>query len=93
MRVAGLRGCTRGKKRGTTHRDPSAAPAPDLLARDFVAARPNRVWLADITYLPTREGFLYLAFILDVYSRKIAGWSMATHMKTELVLDALQMAV
>jgi putative transposase len=83
----------RGKKRGTTSRDPRAAPAPDLLGRDFVAGRPNRVWLADITYIPTQEGFLYLAFILDVYSRKIVGWSMDSHMKTELVLDALQMAV
>jgi putative transposase len=93
MRVAGLRGCIRSRKRRTTRRDPSAAPAPDLLARDFVAAQPNRVWLADITYLPTQEGFLYLAFILDVYSRKIVGWSMASHMRTELVVDALQMAV
>jgi putative transposase len=69
MRVAGLRGCMRGKKHGTTRRDPRAAPAPDLLRRDFVAARPNRVWLADITYVPTQEGFLYLAFILDAHSR------------------------
>jgi putative transposase len=64
MRVAGLRGCMRGKKRGTTRRDPRTAPAPDLLRRDFVTAKPNRVWLADITYIPTQEGFLYLAFIL-----------------------------
>ena len=93
MRVAGLRGCMRSRKRRTTRRDPRAAPAPDLLGRDFVAAQPNRVWLADITYLPTQEGFLYLAFILDVYSRRIVGWSMASHMRTELVVDALQMAV
>jgi putative transposase len=93
MRVAGLRGCMRSRKRRTTRRDPRAAPAPDLLSRDFVAAQPNRVWLADITYLPTQEGFLYLAFILDAYSRKIVGWSMASHMRTELVVDALQMAV
>lgn len=93
MRVAGLRGCMRSRKLRTTRRDPRAAPAPDLLRRDFMAARPNRVWLADITYLPTQEGFLYLAFILDVYSRKIVGWSMASHMRTELVVDALQMAV
>jgi putative transposase len=93
MRVAGLRGCMRAKKRGTTRRDPRVAPAPDLLRRDFVAARPNRVWLADITYIPTQEGFLYLAFILDAHSRKIVGWSMDSHMKTELVVDALQMAV
>ena len=93
MRVAGLRGCMRGKKRGTTRRDSRAAPAPDLLRRDFVAAEPNRIWLADITYIPTQEGFLYLAFILDAHSRKIVGWSMDSHMKTELVVDALQMAV
>jgi putative transposase len=93
MRVAGLRGCMRSRKRRTTRRDPRAAPAPDLLGRDFVATQPNRVWLADITYLPTQEGFLYLAFILDVYSRRIVGWSMASHMRTELVVDALQMAV
>jgi len=93
MRAAGLRGCVRGKKRRTTRRDPRAAPAPDLLCRDFVAGRPNRVLLADITYIPTQEGFLYLAFILDTHSRKVVGWSMAPHMKTELVVDALEMAV
>ena len=93
MRAAGLRGCVRGKKRRTTRRDPRAAPAPDLLGRDFVAVRPNKIWLADITYIPTREGFLYLAFILDTHSRKAVGWSMAPHMRTELVVDALEMAV
>jgi putative transposase len=93
MRAAGLRGCMRGKKRRTTRRDPRAAPAPDLLRRDFVAGQPNKVWLADITYIPTREGFLYLAFILDTHSRRIVGWSMDSHMRTELVVDALEMAV
>ncbi len=93
MRVAGLRGCMRGKKRRTTRSDPLAAPAPDLLRRDFVAGEPNKVWLADITYIPTREGFLYLAFILDTHSRRIVGWSMNSHMRTELVVDALEMAV
>jgi putative transposase len=93
MRAAGLRGSMRGKKRRITRRDPQAAPAPDLLGRDFVGAQPNRVWLADITYVPTQEGFLYLAFILDTHSRRIVGWSMASHMRTELVVDALQMAV
>ena len=93
MRVAGLQGCVSGKKRRTTRRDPRAAPAPDLLGREFVATQPNRIWLADITYVPTQEGFLYLAFILDAHSRKIVGWSMDSHMKTELVVDALQMAV
>jgi putative transposase len=94
MRAVGLRGYVRGKKRRTTRRDPLAAPATDLLCRDFVADRPNRVWLADITYIPTREGFLYLAFILDTHSRKVVGWSkVAPHMRTELVVDALEMAV
>jgi putative transposase len=69
MRVAGLQGCMRSKKRKTTRRDPRTAPAPDLLRREFVAARPNKLWLADITYIPTQEGFLYLAFILDAHSR------------------------
>lgn len=93
MRAAGLRGCVRGKKRRTTRRDPRAAPAPDLLGRSFVAGRPNRVWLTDITYVPTREGFLYLAFILDTHSRRVVGWSMDSHMRTKLVVDALEMAV
>jgi len=93
MRAAGLRGCVRGKKRRTTHGDPRAAPAPDLLGRDFVAAQPNKVWLADITYILTGEGFLYVAFILDTHSRKIVGWSMDSHMRTELVVDALEMAL
>jgi len=93
MRAAELRGCMRGEKRRTTRRDPRAAPATDLLRRDFVAGQPNRVWLADITYIPTREGFLYLAFILDTHSRRIVGWSMDSHMRTELVVDALEMAV
>jgi putative transposase len=93
MRAAGLRGCIRGKKRRTTRRDPRSAPAPDLLRRDFVAGRPNKVWLADITYIPTREGFLYLAFVLDAHWRRIVGWSMGSHMRTELVVDALEMAV
>jgi putative transposase len=86
-------GLHEGKKRRATHRDPRAAPAPDLLRRDFEAGRPNKVWLADITYIPTREGFLYLAFILDTHSRRIVGWSMDSHMRTELVVDALEMAV
>ena len=93
MRAAGLQGCTRGSKRRTTRRDPRATSAPDLLRRDFVAAQPNRIWLADITYIPTREGFLYLAFILDTHSRRVIGWSMENHMRTELVVNALEMAV
>jgi putative transposase len=93
MRKAGLRGCMRGRKRRTTRRDPHAVPAPDLVNRNFAATAPNRLWTADITYVKTDEGFLHLAFVLDVYSRRIVGWSMADHLRTELVVDALEMAV
>lgn len=93
MRQAGLRGCLRGRKKRTTRRDPHATPAADLVNRNFTAAAPDRVWTADITYVHTREGFLYLAFILDVYSRRVVGWSMASHLRTELVVDALEMAL
>jgi transposase InsO family protein len=67
--------------------------APDLVGRNFAAAEPDRLWVADITYIRSGEGFLYLAFILDVCSRKVVGWSMATHLRTELVADALGMAI
>ena len=81
------------RRRSTTRRDERATPAPDLVDRRFLAASPDRLWLADITYVPSREGFLYLSFILDACSRKVVGWSMANHLKTELVLDALEMAL
>ena len=93
MREAAVRGCVRGRKKQTTRRDPRATPAPDLVNRNFAATAPDRLWTADITYIRTDEGFLYLAFVLDVYSRKVVGWSMASHPKTELVADALEMAV
>lgn len=93
MREAGLRGCTRGRRRGTTRPNKRATPAEDLVKRDFAATRVDKVWVADITYIATREGFLYLAFILDVYSRRIVGWAMEGHLRTELVVDALQMAL
>lgn len=93
MRKNGLTGCMRGRKKRTTRHDRYAAPAPDLLRRNFAAAAPDKVWTADITYVHTQEGFLYLAFILDVYSRRVVGWSMATHLRTELVVDALEMAL
>lgn len=74
MRKDGLRGCMRGRRRKhTTRQDPLAIPAPDLVNRNFTAPAPNRIWTADITYMSTEEGFLYLAFILDVYSRKVVG--------------------
>ena len=93
MRGAGLRDCMRGRRRGTTRRGKSLAAAEDLLKRNFQATQMDRIWVADITYVATREGFLYLAFILDVYSRRIVGWAMESHLRTELVVDALQMAV
>src|SRR5262249_30294016 len=76
----------------TTRRDHDAGPAPDLVDRNFTAAGPDRLWVADITYVPTWAGFLYLAVVLDAWSRRVVGWAMATHLRTELVLDALNMA-
>ena len=94
MRTAGLVGASR-RRTGvtTTRRDKDARPAPDLVDRNFVASRPNQLWVADITYVPTASGFLYLAVVLDAWSRKIVGWSMANHLRTELVLSALEMAI
>ena len=77
----------------TTRRDQEARPAPDLVDRKFTASGPNQLWVADITYVPTAGGFLYLAVVLDAWSRKIVGWSMANHLRTELVLDAMEAAV
>jgi putative transposase len=94
MRAAGLVGaCHRGSGPTTTRRDQDARPAPDLVDRKFTADRANQLWVADITFVPTAAGFLYLAVVLDACSRKIVGWSMANHLRTELVLDALEMAV
>ena len=94
MRKDGLGGCMRGRRRKhTTRQDPLAIPAPDLVERNFAAMAPNKLWTADITYLPTDEGFLYLAFILDVYSRKVVGWAMASHPRAELVAAAFEMAI
>jgi transposase InsO family protein len=93
MRQNGLEGKLRGRKQRTTIADEAAVErARDLLQRDFTATRPNEKWVADITYVRTWNGFVYLAFILDCYSRMIVGWQLATHMRAELVLDALEMA-
>ncbi len=92
MRQAGLQGCMRGRRKGTTRRG-KRAPAEDLVKRNFRATEVDRIWVADITYVGTQEGFLYLAFILDAHSRRVVGWSMENHLRTELVVDALQMAV
>lgn len=93
MREARLQGCMRGRRKGTTRRAKRVVPAEDLVKRKFAATEVDKVWTADITYISTAEGFLYLAFILDVYSRRIVGWAMESHLRTELVVDALQMAV
>ena len=93
MRELGLRGVSPRKFRVTTDSDHNHAIAENLLARDFEAKRPNEKWVTDITYVWTSEGWLYLATVMDLYSRRIVGWSMADHLRTELCLDALQMAI
>ena len=93
MRSAGLAGVHRRRSVRTTRRDPAATGAPDLVERAFAASGPDRLWVADITYLPTWSGFLYLAVVVDAWSRCVVGWSMATHLRTELVTGALDMAL
>jgi putative transposase len=93
MRQAGLQGASRRKRYRTTVRDREARPAPDLVDRNFSVEGPDQLWVADITYIPTWAGFLFLAVVLDAFSRRIVGWAMATHLRTELVLDALNMAL
>jgi putative transposase len=93
MRRANLRGCLRGRRMKTTYRMALQQAAPDLLGRNFASQEPHRLWVADITYVRSQEGFIYLSFILDACSRKVVGWSMASHLRTELVIDALQMAI
>jgi putative transposase len=93
MRAAGLRGATLRRYVVTTLADPREKPAVDLVERRFYTEAPDRLWVADITYIPTWAGFLYLAMVLDVYSRRIVGWSMETHLRTELILQALEMAI
>lgn len=93
MRAAGLVGVSRRKFITTTVRDAAAKGSPDLVRRNFKADGPNKLWVADITYIPTWEGFLFLAVVLDVWSRRVVGWAMAGHLRTELVLAALDMAL
>jgi len=93
LKQAGLQGVSRRKYVRTTVRSDHGRPAPDLVQRAFVAERPNQLWVADITYIATWEGMLYLAVVLDAWSRRIVGWAMATHLRTQLVLVALEMAV
>jgi putative transposase len=100
MRAASLQGVSRRKRPRTTVRAVGAQPAPDLVERDFTATGPDRLWVADITYIPTWSGFVpwcpgwaYLSVVEDAWSRRVVGWSMASHLRTELVLDALDMAI
>lgn len=93
MRIAGLRGVSRRKWITTTQRQAGARAAPDLVQRHFNADAPNRLWVADATFVPTRAGFLYLAVVLDVFSRRIVGWAMGHHLRTKLMLKALDMAL
>jgi putative transposase len=93
MKAAGISGVRPRKRYKTTIRIPGIAPATDLVERDFNRSGPNVLWVADITYLRTGEGWLYLAAVQDTYSRLIVGWSMATHMRSSLVVDALKMAL
>ena len=93
MHDAGLVGISPRKSTFTTVRDPAGRPSDDLVKRDFSATGPDQLWVADITYVPTWAGFLYLAIVLDAWSRRIVGWAMSTSLKTDVVLDALNMAV
>ena len=93
MRLDGLQGATRRKKWRTTKRGKDARPAPDLVERDFSVEGRDQLWVADITYIPTSGGFLYLSVVVDAWSRRVVGWSMKPHLRTDLVLDALNMAV
>jgi putative transposase len=93
MRQHGLVGVHRRRPRGLTRRDRGATPRPDLVHRQFTVSAPNRLWVADITQHETGEGWLYVAAILDAFSRRVVGWSMADHLRAELVLQALEMAI
>jgi putative transposase len=93
MRQLGLAGASRGRRHRTTIADAAAARPADLVGRQFNPPAPNRTWVADFTYVPTWSGMVYVAFVLDAYSRRILGWRAATSMKTSLVLDALEQAV
>ncbi len=93
MRLAGIEGAHRRRRGKYGRRANSTATAPDRVERHFTAAAPNRLWVADISYLRSWEGFVYLAVVVDAFSRKVVGWAMADHLRTELVLDAVGMAI
>ena len=92
MKAAGLRGARRGRQVFTTRPDKAAGRHPDLVKRDFTAAGPNQLWVTDLTYVPTWAGVAYVCFIIDAFSRAIIGWRVASHMRTDMVLDAIEMA-
>ena len=92
MRRQGIRGASRAKKRFTTKSDPAHVRAPDLVKRNFSASRPDELWVCDFTYCSTWSGIVYVAFVIDVFSRRLVGWKAARSMTTPLVLDALNMA-
>ena len=92
MKQQGIRGASRAKKRFTTHADASHLRAPDLVKREFVASAPNELWVADFTYCSTWSGVVYVAFIIDVFSRRLVGWKASRSMTASLVVDALNMA-
>lgn len=93
MRAAGITGVTRRRSIKTTTRSELSRPAPDLVDREFSADGPDKLWVADITFVPTLVGFFYLAVVIDVWSRRVVGWSMANNMRTEIVLGAMEMAI
>jgi putative transposase len=93
MRQAGVVGIHRRKRRGCTRRDPDATPAEDLVKRQFNVEGPDRLWVMDITEHPTDDGKLYLGIVVDAWSRRVVGWSIADHIRAELVVDAVQMAI
>jgi len=93
MRAMGLRGVVRGRRVRTTLPDVPAVPPPDLVQRDFTATRPNQLWVADLTYVSTWRGYVYVAFVIDVFARHIVGWRASTSLRTDLALDALEQAL
>jgi len=92
MRATGIEGARRVKRVRTTRSDPAATRWPDLVARNFTASTPNRLWVTDLTFVATWAGVAYVCFIVDAYSRMIVGWRVASHMRTSMVLDAVEMA-
>ena len=92
MRAAGIEGARRSKRVKTTRSQPASARRPDLVQREFTATAPNRLWVTDLRFVPTWAGVAYVCFIVDAFSRMIVGWRVASHMRTEMVLDAIEMA-